>query len=59
MKRPGDTRQRPPGGGAAGRAQQFDTERKPAADDSKQSDQKEKEVANNSKGTRKRIVKPK
>jgi hypothetical protein len=59
MKRPGDTRQRPPGGGAAGRAQQFDTERRPAGDPSKQPDEK-KEAGNSSKrATKKRAVKPK
>jgi hypothetical protein len=60
MKRPGDTRQRPPGGGAAGRAQQFDTERQPAGQDPKQSEEKETEESSPSKGTtKKRAVKPK
>jgi len=60
MKRPGDTRQRPPGGGAAGRAQQFETERQPAVGDSKQSNEKEPEAGNTPKRrTKKRAVKPK
>lgn len=43
MKRPGDTKRRPPGGGAAGRAQQFDVER--GADKPESSDKAESATA--------------
>ena len=60
MKRPGDTRQRPPGGGAAGRAQQFENERQPAEEYSNQAAEKETETDTTQKRTtKKRPVKPK
>jgi|GEM_PF-3142732 len=61
MKRPGDTRQRPPGGGAAGRAQQFENERQPAGEDSNQSAEKETETdtTTQKRTIKKRPVKPK
>jgi hypothetical protein len=41
MKRPGDTKPRPPGGGAAGRAHQFEVERGAENETSKDDDKKD------------------
>jgi hypothetical protein len=60
MRLPGDTKKRPPGGGAAGRAKQFYREREPSKEDSKESEANEKAGGDiQKKASKTRSVKPK
>ena len=53
MKRPGVTKPRPPGGGAAGRAQQFEAQRSPAKEVSHEPEAEE----SNARGSSKKVSK--
>ena len=59
MRRPGDTKQRPPGGGAAGRAKQFESERGAGDEPCSEEDEKESQAGGSKKTDKKSTAKPK